>query len=252
MRDTDYLDWAERPRWTRAEAASLLNGKNPQQDDPDLVPFADLPSSMDPAAWIGAAGLAGMQVDQAWEVLFPDSIPESLASILGEEPDHRQFVAHYVKNSELPLGELVRFALPPGHEHDYEEVLRRTHGELPAEKKASRVEDLASVMTSPRRFLETYPPGLPLDARCDELRLLLAEHRQLSDWLEGKPIRLVSGVDPELQNLANGVAVDLEEKWGRKPTKPEAAKELRDKGLSDLPLSTIVRRISSRPWKRQG
>ena len=86
MRDTDYLDWAERPRWSRAEAASLLNGKTPQQNDPDLTPFADLPSSMDPAVWIGAACSAGIVVDPAWEVLFPDSISASPASVLGEEP----------------------------------------------------------------------------------------------------------------------------------------------------------------------
>ena len=228
LQDADYIQWAQTAKWSVEEAISLSQGERP---DPKLsveqlverfsrtkaaVRYYDglrrrapkqvtdrLPVS--PEDWIYWMFHNVASVAQGWEAIYPYAPLEASAVAKREEPDYRIFVDHYVRDLQLSLRQLVIYALkcrPDSCEQfaDYRTVLMRTHATLPSKERATTASEMGDVLTSPSRFIESYPAGFPLDEICISWNAWVQKHHELVAWIQSQHGPQVNAPVPSATN----------------------------------------------------
>lgn len=281
LQDAEYIERVQCARWSVEEAISLSQGERPNPKKsvqelserflgtkPAIEFYNQLSLSsykqvierlpVTPEDWIYWMLRNGVPVAREWEAIYPRAPLEAMTSVLGEEPDYRGFVDYYVRDLPLSLRQLVIYALkcpPDSYEQctSYHPVLVRTHASLPEEQRATRESEIGDVLTSPRKFIETYDSGLPpLDETCISWKMWVGKHCKLVAWLEDRLTLKIAksseldsrrfNFDQLLQDEANSLAAEFLQMNARKPTKRELA-DLLQLNHTELSVSTIQRRI---------
>lgn len=136
LSDKEYIRHAMAEEWSPCQAFYFAHGLKPPERD---VPFQKLkdrfPEPSDtrgmfwmleriekdrwpktPAEWLTHFWGFGVPPVDTWRAIFPYSDTESMGSMLDRDLDYRQFVHHFFRNLELPLEQLIYFAIEARHD----------------------------------------------------------------------------------------------------------------------------------------
>jgi hypothetical protein len=202
------IEWAKREQWTITEAVFLLQGLLPPTNEMNAGQLIDKvltsgwlldpydpfvpaePEVERPVYWVGDAQRSNFKVTASWKAIFPLAGPGNLGALLDREPDYREFIKVFIRDTPTFFDELAGYVLntndPVKSSDEYKKLLR----DMSQAFGSADTDKLANELISPRIFFEYCDANyFSMDSQCiSPVNWLnwVEENPQLARWIQKK------------------------------------------------------------------